>query len=87
MYIYSIVSSSKLRKVLNQKQGAFTRRMKLFCYGNGVVSFVMYIYICVYVYTCMYVCICVYIYVYICIYIRTNMNVVCMSIVYVLCHV
>ena len=28
-----IVSSSTLRKVLDQKQGAFTKRMKLFCYG------------------------------------------------------
>ena len=32
IYIY-IVSSSKLRKVLDQKQGAFTKRMKLFRYG------------------------------------------------------
>ena len=75
MYIYSIVSSSKLRKVLDQKQGAFTRRMKLFCYGNGVVSFVMYICIYIYVYICMNVCICIYIrvfcneYIYIYIYI------------------
>ena len=78
IYICSIVSSSKLRKVLDQKQGAFTERMKLFCYGNGVVSFVIYIYIyiCMYIYIyiyiyicvcvciCMYVCICIYVYIY-----------------------
>ena len=63
MYICSIVSSSKLRKVLDQKQGAFTERMKLFCYGNGVVSFVMCVYVCICIYVCM--CVCMYIYVYV----------------------
>ena len=61
MYICGIFSSSKLRKVLDQKQGAFTERMKLFCYGNGVVSFVM----CMYVYIYLCVCVCMYICVYI----------------------
>ena len=73
MYICSIVSSSKLRKVLDQKQGAFTERMKLFCYGNGVVSFVMCMYVCIYIYIYIYIyvcmCVCMYIYVYIYIYV------------------
>ena len=40
IYIYSIVSSSKLRKVLDQKQGAFTKRF-------------IYIYIYIYIWILM----------------------------------
>ena len=35
VYIYIVVSSSKLRKVLDQFRELFTKRVKLFCYGDS----------------------------------------------------